>query len=158
MMKILIFCISLAFFVSAQAQTYNTALGLRLGLSNGLTIKHFISSKSALEVIAASRWKGANLTALYEINKTLSGSSFSWYYGVGGHFGYWRGNNVSPWFHTGDNYTVIGIDGIVGLEYNFSETPFNVSLDYKPGLNLIGYSGFWGDEVGLSLRYILSKK
>ena len=48
----------------------------------------------------------------------------------------------------------IGIDGIIGIEYNIEPIPFNISLDWKPGLNLIGYTGFWGDELAFSIRYI----
>jgi hypothetical protein len=40
------------------------------------------------------------------------------------------------------------------LEYNFKEIPFNLSLDWKPALNLVGSSGFWGDGGAISIRYI----
>jgi hypothetical protein len=49
---------------------------------------------------------------------------------------------------------VVGIDGIIGMEYNIEEIPFNISLDWKPGFNILGHTGFWGDELALSVRYI----
>ena len=35
----------------AMAQDYQTGVGLRLGVSNGLTVKHFLSDRAALEGI-----------------------------------------------------------------------------------------------------------
>jgi hypothetical protein len=90
---------------------------------------------------------------LYEIhNPAFDIDRLNWYYGVGGHIGFWDGK-YDDRFDAGNN-TVIGIDGILGLEYNFKEIPFNLSLDWKPALNLVGSSGFWGDGGAISIRYI----
>ena len=77
----------------------------------------------------------------------------NWYYGGGAHIGFWNGNNVK-WGTAGTSYTVIGIDGILGIEYSFSEAPINIGIDWKPAINIIGYTGFWGDGGALSIRYI----
>lgn len=61
-----LFAVSL-FFIG-NAQDYNTGIGLRGGFTNGLTVKHFISEKAALEGILASRWSGFEITGLYEIH------------------------------------------------------------------------------------------
>ena len=58
------------------------------------------------------------------------------------------------WGEPGTKYTIIGIDGILGIEYNFEEVPINIGLDWKPAFNLTSYSGFWGDGGALSIRYI----
>lgn len=140
-------------FAYGHAQDYNTGIGLRGGFANGITIKHFVSEKAAVEGIIASRWRGVELTALYEIHgRAFNTSRLNWYAGFGGHVGFWDGNNTK-W---GDDraYTVVGIDGILGLEYNFVEIPFNLSIDWKPSFNLFGYSGFWADGGALSIRYI----
>lgn len=129
----------------ANAQNYKNALGIRGGFSNGITFKHFFSSSSAFELIVANRWKGYNLTGLYEKHKDL-GSGFDWYYGIGGHIGRWHGYDKHPWFKDDKDYSVIGIDLILGIEYTIPGAPINLSLDYKPGYNLVGYNGFWGDE------------
>lgn len=154
--------IALTIFLSAfllsfsHAQDYNTGIGVRGGYANGLTIKHFISSNTALEGILASRWKGFQLTGLYEIhNRAFNTERLNWYYGFGAHVGFWDGDDTNDyWGDPGKSYTVIGIDGIIGLEYNFSEIPFNLSVDWKPAFNLSGHSGFWGDGGALSFRYI----
>jgi hypothetical protein len=146
-----------AFLISSlfsYSQDYTTGIGLRGGPSNGLTVKHFISQKAALEGILSTRWGGFGLTGLYELNVPIkSVSRLNFYYGLGGHIGSYDGKR-NGWFKDDKNHTIIGIDGIIGLEYNFKEIPFNIGVDYKPGFNLIGYSGYWGDEGALSIRYI----
>jgi len=148
------FTLFFAIAMAANAQDYNTGIGVRGGLSNGLTVKHFISSNTALEGLLSTRWQGFNITGLYEIHaQAFNTPRLHWYYGFGGHIGFWDGYKNHPWFNDG-TYTVIGIDGIIGIEYNIEPIPFNISLDWKPGFNIIGYTGFWGDELALSIRYI----
>ncbi len=136
-----------------NAQDYNTAIGLRGGLYNGFTIKHFIGEKAALEGIAETRWRGFNVTGLYEIhNQAFDVEGLNWYWGVGAHLGFWDGTDVT-WIDDNNAYTLIGVDGIIGMEFNFPTVPINVSVDYKPAMNLIGYTGFWGDGGAASVRY-----
>jgi len=139
----------------ACAQDYKTGIGLRGGLSNGLTVKHFIKENTALEGILSTRWSGFNITGLYEINNrgAFDVNRLNWYYGAGAHIGFW--DSDASWAAEDHGaYTVIGIDGILGIEYNFEAIPLNLSLDWKPAINLIGYTQSWFDEVALSLRFI----
>jgi len=155
MRKIIISCLlAFSFALISNAQDYNTGIGLRGGYFNGFTIKHFISSKSALEGIFDSRWRGFQATGLYEVhNQAFNAPRLKWYIGFGGHVGFWNGD-YATWGDYGTNYTVAGIDGILGLEYSFREIPINLGIDWKPSLNIIGYSGFWGDGGAFSVRYI----
>jgi hypothetical protein len=158
MFKKAIFLLALtACVAAANAQDYKLGIGVRGGLSNGLTVKYFMKPNTGLEFILANRWRGYNTTVLYEVHNPISGTPFRWYYGAGGHFGYWNGYPGHPWFKDDRGYSVIGLDGILGIEYNFKEIPFNISLDYKPTFNLTGYFGYWGDEYALSLRYLIRK-
>ena len=157
MKKLFYTVIILAFFtLSANSQDYNTGIGVRGGLSNGLTVKHFISSNTAIEGLLSTRWKGFHITGLYEIHaQAFNTPRLNWYYGFGGHIGFWDGYEDHPWFDEDvDSHSVLGIDGIIGIEYNIEAIPFNISLDWKPGFNIIGHSGFWGDELALSIRFI----
>ena len=155
---VIVLVIGLSIGSSVSAQDYNTAIGVRGGFYNGLTIKHFIGSKAALEGIFSSRWRGFNITGLYEINNPIAEvAGLNWYYGVGGHIGFWNGRYVH-WKDDYNDHTVIGADGILGLEYNFSEIPINLSIDWKPAINLVGYNGFWGDGGAFSIRYILGRR
>jgi hypothetical protein len=157
-MKRVILISVLVFSVLAltNAQDYKTGIGLRAGYPAGLTLKHYLNRTAAFEGLLSTRWRGFEITGLYEINKpAFDINRLNWYYGFGAHVGFWNGRYTSSYWGTyGDQYTVVGIDGILGLEYNFEEIPVNLSLDWKPAFNVVGYTGFWYDGVALSLRYI----
>jgi len=157
-MKKIVFAFALFLIttVAAQAQGYTTGIGFRGGFSQGLTVKHFIGRHTAVEGLLSTRWRGFHLTGLYEIHaNAFETPGLYWYYGGGGHVGIWGGYADHPWFHEDtNNYAVLGIDGILGLEYNIDAIPFNISVDWKPGINIIGHSGFWLSQGALSVRYI----
>lgn len=153
-MKRIFLTLSLAiiFIGVASAQDFKTAIGIRGGYYNGITIKHFIGPKSALEGLVYTRWGGFELTGLYELHKpALDIKRLQWYYGVGAHIGFFDGGKTG--WGTG-SYNVVGIDGILGIQYSFKEIPFNLSLDWKPAFDFVGYNHFFYDGAALSLRYI----
>ncbi len=155
MKKIILIVFASFIFISTHAQDYATGIGIRGGFSQGLTIKHFLTSHAAVEGIVATRWQGFIITGLYELHNynTFDVNRLNWYYGIGGHIGTWNGSRAR-WAHENRYYTLVGIDAIIGIEYNFTEAPINISLDWKPLLNIGNYTGFWGDAGGLSIRYI----
>lgn len=155
MKRFAIVIIGLIFIASAAgAQDYNTGIGFRGGTFNGITLKHFVGSNNAIEGILSTRWQGLKVTGLYEIHQqAFDTPRLNWYYGVGGHIGFWNDDHYNPRY--GDRaYTVIGVDGIIGIEYNIEPIPFNISLDWKPYFDFIGYTGIWVDSGALSIRYI----
>ncbi len=157
MRKLFITCIAVLFIaVAVDAQDYRTGIGFRGGYYNGLTVKHFLASEKAVEgLLVMPPWGGFLLTGLYEIHgPAFNVSGLNYYYGVGGHLGQWRGKTGEKHYNADKNYTVLGIDGILGIEYNFGELPFNVSLDFKPALNLTGGYLYYPDEFALSIRYV----
>jgi hypothetical protein len=149
------FLLIMAAGTTAFAQDYRTAVGLRLGVSNGLSVRHFISDQAALEGLLHSRWKGLMVTGLYQIHQDIPDlQGLRWFYGGGAHIGTWNGKRGHPsWRHNHNGYTVFGLDGIIGLDYTIQTAPINLSLDYKPAFNLTHDVGFWGDEVALSIRF-----
>lgn len=153
MKKIIVLFVILLSFKSFS-QDYKTGIGLRGGFSSGITIKHFISGNAALEGILATRWRGFHIVGLYEVHNSLPTPGLNWYFGGGAHMGVWQGYNGHPWFKDSRSYSVFGVDGILGMEYNFSQIPLNLSLDWKPAFNLIGWQGLWMDDFALSVRYI----
>jgi hypothetical protein len=151
---VLTFILFMSIVAFTNAQEYKTGIGLRGGFSSGLTLKHFVKRNAAFEGILATRWQGFDITGLYEIhNQAFDVEHLNWYYGGGAHLGFWNGNNVT-WGDAHRSYTVLGIDGILGIEYSFSEAPINIGLDWKPAFNVLGYTGFWADGGALSIRYI----
>ncbi len=143
--------------LSLSAQQYKSAIGVRGGLANGLTYKQFISEKGALEGIASFRWRGFEFTGLYEHHYSVfEPEGFYFYWGAGGHIGFYNGDHVG-WADDTQAYTVIGADGMIGLEYNFQDIPLNLSVDWKPVINFAGNTDFWPDGGGFSARYIISR-
>ena len=152
----LTFVLMLSLTVITHAQDYETAIGLRGGLYNGVTAKHFLTTKSAAEGILLTRWQGFSVTGLYELHKytAFDVDRLNWYYGGGAHLGIWDGT-YATWLGTAGYQVVIGLDAILGIEYNLEEIPINISLDWKPAFNLIGYSGPNLDGAAFSIRYTL---
>lgn len=137
----------------SEGQDYKTGLGLRLGPDIGFTVKHSLNGRSAIEGLLTTRWHGFDITGLYEIhNRAFDTDNLKWFYGFGAHLGFYDGDYVD-WGRPGSTYNVLGIDGILGLEYTFQDVPINLGLDFKPALNLIDYTGLWA-EFGFSIRYV----
>jgi hypothetical protein len=142
---------------SISSINYTTAIGVRFGFEGGLTVKHFISSDRAIEGIFSRGWNypGFRLTGLYEIHAgAFDVDGLSWFYGIGGHIGNgkYRKDRWGNYNHEG---TVIGIDGIIGMEYRIQEIPFSVSLDLKPAIDILGLKSNYFGDVALSIRYII---
>ena len=139
----------------SDAQNYTTSAGARLGYFNGVSVKHFVSGSNALEGIASFRWGGFVVTGLYEWQKPIKGArNLDYFLGLGGHIGVWHSDRYY-WYDSkrDGNFAILGIDFIAGLEYTFTEVPFNVGIDWKPAFNLVGDHHWWGDGMALSIRY-----
>jgi hypothetical protein len=150
MKRILLFIfISSAFLISseAKAQDYRFALGVRLSnstptLNNSITGKYFVTDRSAVEGIVSfgSRF---GMGALLEIHKPLNVEGLKWFYGAGAYLGFQ------------DKQTFLGPTGILGLDYKFPNVPINLSLDWKPELDIIPDINFVPDAFALSVRFSL---
>jgi hypothetical protein len=155
MKKLLIVSVLILFIgITLNAQDYKTSLGLRAGIPYGVTIKHFLSKTDAIEGILAGMWQGFVITGLYE-NEHWTGHypGLNWYWGGGAHVGFWDAGN-NPYLKETYTGSVLGIDGILGLEYTFDEVPINLSLDLMPSFNLFGNPGWNGIYGALSIRYV----
>jgi hypothetical protein len=135
-------------------RNYQTSAGLRIGSSNGITVKHFLDASSAIEGILSTRWRGIIVFGMYEKHQTAFRiEEFNFFYGAGAHLGFWNEYDNHPWFDDNVSHAVVGVDGIIGLEYTIPNIPFNISMDWKPAFNIVSYTGFWLDVVGFSIRY-----
>ncbi len=146
--------------LATDGDSYNTAIGLRAGETSGLTIKHFISNRTAIEGILGVWHHGFNATILFEQHQSaFSVSGLNWYYGGGGHVSVVNRNRV--WYnYRGDRYVryydqnlALGIDGIIGIEYKIPKAPFSVSLDVKPYIEVISNGNIWtGLDPGFGIK------
>ena len=129
---------------ATYAQDYNTGIGLRGGYGWGITAKHFLNQTNAIEgFLYAYPNGGFNLTGLYKFHhRAFDVDYLRWFYGFGAHIGGHSGANL-----------VLGIDGIIGIEYTFSEAPINIGIDFNPHINLTGHTGFM-PFAALSIRYV----
>lgn len=147
----------LFFALPAIAQDYQSAVGLRIGSTAGITVKHFVSPTTSFEGQLESIWQGVNVSGLLEFYQSaFDVPGFRFFGGFGAHFGSWKGYANHPWFYEDRNYhSVIGVDAILGFEYTFKEIPLNLGLDWKPGFNITDAPGPWIDNLGLSIRFAI---
>lgn len=153
----LVISILLGISYAAEAQVNPNAIGLRFGGDgdvNGAEIsyQHGLTEANRLEfdlgIGSNNNHNRTYLFGLYHWVENIN-QGLNWYYGVGGNAGFFE-------YDGSDDYINIGVAGQLGLEYDFSDKdiPFLLSLDIRPGFDLIGdHSGFgWGASLGI--RYI----
>jgi hypothetical protein len=148
----LTFIATAAFYSSSYAQNYKNAIGGRFGAANGVTFKTSVGTDKMLDIIANFRsthdYNYFRLTGLYEIyNPIADAPGLGWYYGFGGSLGSVKYKPTS----SSDLY--LSVDGVLGLDYKFKDAPINLSLDWKPALELAPDTGFDASGLGLSIRF-----
>jgi hypothetical protein len=134
---------------SYYSSDYTTAIGIKF-YPGSLTIKHFVNDGAAVEGLAYFWNHGLRVTGLYEVHNDINSvEGLKWYYGGGAHLGFYDKK-----YGGGSS---IGIDGVLGLDYKFTDVPINLSLDWQPSFEFTGgnYNGFNGNWGGLGIRYTL---
>lgn len=142
MKKFLVMAALMVATLSVSAQDYNWAVGVRGGGFSGVTVKKN-TGNNAIEAGISFYGGGLAVDAVYEWQQPVIGEGFHLYYGVGAYT-----NMIA-------NYFGLGAEGVVGLEYRLPiDFPLAISLDYRPGINLIGGAvGFWGGNFGFGVKY-----
>jgi hypothetical protein len=142
----LVFLAASGLFDRVSAQDYKVAIGVRFSsaaptLSNSVSVKYFMDESNALEGLV-SFGDRFGLGALYEKHQLIGGTpAFKWFYGGGGYIGFENGQ------------TWLGPTGVVGLDYKFQNAPLNLSLDWKPELDIIPKINFVPDAFALTARF-----
>jgi hypothetical protein len=134
-------------FNHLSAQDYKLAMGVRFSsaaptLSNSVSVKYFITQTDAVEGLVSfgSRF---GIGALYERHQLIGGTpAFTWFYGGGGYVGFQNNNSY------------VGPQGVIGLDYKFSNAPLNLSLDWKPELDIVPAINFVPDAFALTVRFV----
>jgi len=134
---------------SLHAQDYKLGLGIRFSnasptLSNSVSVKYFFTEKSAVDALISFGGSRFGIGGLYEIHTPLNATpGLNWYYGAGGYVGFQ------------DHDTYLGPTGVIGLDYKFQNIPLNLSLDWKPELDIIPRINFVPDAFGLTARFTI---
>jgi len=148
----LAFIATLAIHSSSKAQGYDNAIGGRFGAANGVTFKTTLGENKMLDLIANFRsnnnYNYFRVTGLYEVYLPITDApGLNWYYGGGASIGSVK---YKP-YDSSDLY--LSADGVLGLDYKFADAPINLSLDWKPAIQLAPDTDFDASGVGLSLRF-----
>ena len=126
--------LSVFIFCSKADAQYTHQLGVRLGsadqvVATGFTYRYHFNGNKAVEGILNLQ-NPASAAVLYEIFNPIG-------------------------FKGVDN---LGITGIAGVDYQFSEVPINLSIDWKPELTVINAVRFRASTVAVSVRFSFLKK
>lgn len=146
-----------------QSQTYQKAIGLRLGVPVSVSYKMFLdNSNNAIEAFVSYRsqkvfnygWSWVGVGAGYLVhNDIASVDGLQWYYGAGGSLYFWSYDDGFADFADQASLS-FGILGFTGLDYKFANAPVNVSLDWVPTFFISGYGdGFGAGNGALAVRY-----
>jgi hypothetical protein len=144
------------------AQSYTTAIGLRVGGTTGVTIKHAIRPSTMVEGIIGGFSNGFSVTGLIEKHTlAFNERGLNWYYGGGAHIAVYHGNRYDRFGrevdYNRDDDLGLGINGIFGLEYRMPDNvPIAFSVDLKPFIEFTsgGNVGFALDP-SLGIKFIL---
>ncbi|MGL6266889.1 MAG: hypothetical protein ACRC2O_03145 [Chitinophagaceae bacterium] len=124
--------------------TYKTAIGLR-PYPFGITVKTNLDTRRAsLEFIGYFK-DGFVVLGLYEWYFDLNHTrNLSFYFGGGGLAGFKNENSGGG--------AVLGVSGVIGLDYKFLKIPLNLSLDWQPSYQ-IGRIDEMKNFGGLAIRF-----
>lgn len=153
-MRTIAFCVLLLISGSCinrlSAQDYKLAMGIRFSsasptLSNSFSVKYFMDETNAVEGLISFGTR-FGLGGLYERHQLIGGTpAFTWFWGLGGYVGFQNSN------------TYLGPTGAIGLDYKFANAPLNLSLDWKPELDILPNINFVPDAFGITARYTFGK-
>jgi hypothetical protein len=126
--------------------SYKTAIGVKVFDGGGVSLKTFVKNNTALEGLLYFWNKGTRVTGLYEIHGDIAGAEgLKWYVGPGAHLAFYNSNYCCG--------AVIGVDGVLGLDYKIKGIPLNISFDWNPNVDFGSTNGFNAGAGGLGIRY-----
>jgi hypothetical protein len=98
-----------------------------------------MSDVSAVEALVGfDPW---SVAGIYERFFPTKVPGLAWYAGGGAYVAF-----------LGDN--AFGATGIIGLDYTLPSLPINMSVDWKPELNLVNNVNFQASALALSVRFV----
>ena len=160
--SIFLFCF-LLFSLSSWSQSYDHSVGIKLGIPNGISYKHFFAEQSAIEGILSlkseTNYDIIGLSAYYQVHLPLVDTNAGllyWYFGGGLGVGFL---NYEEGIENQGNTVLFG-GGNLGAEFVFDDIPLNIALDWNPSINLVKgpFKTFTFNQFGLAIRYIIPRR
>lgn len=139
--------IAVLWSLNVNSQSYRTAAGIRISsqqpaVNNSITLKHFFNESLAIEGLL-SFGDPVALGALLEKNRPIGPNGLNWFWGAGAYFAFGGPRNG-------------GLQGALGLDYRIPNLPLNISVDWKPELNLAEQFSFEPAAVAVSARFVFN--
>lgn len=156
---LLTFLMLCVFVFNVNAQAYSSAVGIRVGSPLSVSYKTFLNESNAIEAYASFRsFSGYSWFAIngaYQIHKPISSiDGLNYYYGAGAGAYFFSFDND----FLGDSKTALGLQGYLGLDYTFKDSPINLTTDWIPTFFINGFSSGFGAGYGsLGIRYTLGR-
>jgi len=145
------------------AQNYTRDAGIRVGDFVSVSYRQFQDDFQALEGVLFIGRRGMTIGVLKEHFEPAFGQiseNIVFKYGYGAHAGFrsinhYRILNRKYELETYRFTPLIGIDGLIGLEYQFPEIPFLAGIDIKPYVefSIIQIFSLYLQSVGFSIKY-----
>jgi len=146
-----------------NAQNYTRDAGIRLGDYFSATYRQFLEEDRAVEGILFIGRRGATVTLLKEYFQPALGQiseHLYFQYGYGAHLGFRYTDQYKVLNRTYEleayQFTpLLGINGIIGIEYRFPDFPFVVGVDWKPYFeySTIQIFSIYLQSAGISIKY-----
>ena len=154
----------MAFIVCClNAQNYTRDAGIRFGDYFSTSYRHFLDDEQALEAMFSVGHRGANMTILKQVSRPALGhisGNLYFTYGYGAHAGFRYADRYRVLTRTYglDEYRfmpLIGLDGMIALEYRLPRLPVLFILDAKPYFeySTIQIFNVYLNSIGLSIKY-----
>jgi len=152
-------------FVSgvAYAQNYTRDVGIRVGDYFSASYRQYLDDRQALEGMVFLGRGGMTFTVLKEHFEPAFGhisEHLYFQYGYGAHVGFRYMDHYKVLSRTYEledfRFTpLLGLDGLIGLEYRFPEFPFLISVDAKPYFeySTIQIFSIYLQSIGFSIKY-----
>jgi hypothetical protein len=143
---------------------YRNAVGLRFGVTTGITYNHKFDRYNSLNFIFGAFPYSYGVTVLYERYVRTSEENLSFYYGLGGHISgaYYRTwyyynteRNRYTYYRTYGPSPIVGIDFVAGLEFKFPGAPLALNFEIKPRAEFFNTFGpYFSLDPGLGIKFV----
>jgi len=162
-MRVLLLAIVTLIAYEANAQNYTRDCGFRLGDQFSAGYRQFLDDEQAIEGMFSVGRRGVRITLLKEHSWPALGhisENLFFKYGYGAHAGfrYIDRYRVLNRTYELDEYMfvpLIGLDGMIGIEYRFPRFPVLVGVDIKPYFeySTVQIFSLYLNSIGLSIKY-----